>query len=133
MNFNAINVDGVRWGNAAIDAGAERRRAHAKHSAKGKSAEQMPWTDPFWLPVLVEEVGEVARAMCDHESAERVREELIQVAAMALAWADAVQEAIECCESCGSMGSITHYSPDHGARFCDGCYQRENPKAEAQP
>src|SRR5690242_7956970 len=55
--YNAINVDGVRWGSAAIDAGAERRRAHAKHSAKGKSAEQMHWTDPFWLPVLVEEVG----------------------------------------------------------------------------
>jgi NTP pyrophosphatase (non-canonical NTP hydrolase) len=91
MDFNqTINADGVRWGTAALDAGAERRRAHLKQSAKGQSAEQMPWTDPFWLPVLVEEVGEVARAMCDRESAERVREELIQVAAMALAWADAI-------------------------------------------
>lgn len=92
---NALAVDGVRWGNAALDAGAERKRAHAKHSAKGKSAEQMPWTDPFWLPVLVEEVGEVARAMCDREPPARVREEMIQVAAMALAWADAIQEAID--------------------------------------
>lgn len=83
----------IRWGHAAHDAEQERERAHAKHSAKGMSAEQMPWTDPFWLPVLVEEVGEVARAMCDREPARRVREELIQVAAMALAWADAIESA----------------------------------------
>lgn len=86
-----MTAAGVRWGTASEDATAERIRAHEKHSAKGRSAEQMPWTDPFWLPVLVEEVGEVARAMCDREPAERVREELIQVAAMALAWADAVE------------------------------------------
>ena len=100
-----IRVDGVRWGSAAMDAGAERRRAHAKHSAKGQSAEQMPWTDPFWLPMLVEEVGEVARAICDREPAARVREELIQVAAMALAWADAVEEFVQNSLNCPVCGS----------------------------
>jgi NTP pyrophosphatase (non-canonical NTP hydrolase) len=83
--------DEIRWGAASRDVDRERKRAHRKHSAKGRSAEQMPWTDPIWLPVLVEEVGEVARALCDGETPERVREELIQVAAMAQAWADAIE------------------------------------------
>jgi NTP pyrophosphatase (non-canonical NTP hydrolase) len=46
-------------------------------------------TDAEWLAVLVEEVGEAARAMQD-ETDERLREELVQVAAMAARWAGSI-------------------------------------------
>lgn len=42
------------------------------------------------LAVLTEEVGEVARALLDCESPERLRAELVQVAAVAVAWAEAI-------------------------------------------
>lgn len=42
------------------------------------------------LQALVEEVGEVARALHDEEGADRLREELIQVAAVAVAWVEAL-------------------------------------------
>ena len=42
------------------------------------------------LSALVEEVGEVARALHDGESPERLREELIQVAAVAVAWVESL-------------------------------------------
>lgn len=77
---------------------AERIRAHAKHDVNGDSMERKSWNDPAWLSVLVEEVGEVARAMCDHRHSgvyddnlmDHLRTELIQVAAMACAWIDAL-------------------------------------------
>lgn len=72
----------------------ERVRAHAKHYKSGKSMEDRHYADPLWMPVLVEEVGEVARALCDNSDLEHLREEIIQVAAMAAAWADSVDRAI---------------------------------------
>lgn len=81
----------MRFGSAADDVRRERLRAHAKHSARGQSAEQLHHNDPRWLPILVEEVGEVAREICDHGyDRTHLRDELIQVAAMAQAWADAI-------------------------------------------
>jgi NTP pyrophosphatase (non-canonical NTP hydrolase) len=79
----------------------ERIRAHDKHDDNGDSMERKGFADPAWLSVLVEEVGEVARVLCDFrhsavaDSTEmhfraRLREELIQVAAMAAAWIDAI-------------------------------------------
>lgn len=74
----------------------ERIRAHKKHDANGWSMEKREWTDPVWLPVLTEEVGEVARVLCEGEDGmtaehrDHLREELIQVAAMAVAWIDAI-------------------------------------------
>ena len=41
------------------------------------------------LAILVEEVGEVARAICDRDP-EHMREELVQVAAVAVAWVEAL-------------------------------------------
>lgn len=41
------------------------------------------------LAVLVEEVGEVARAICERDP-EAMREELVQVAAVAVAWVEAL-------------------------------------------
>ncbi len=78
----------------------ERIRAHAKHDGDGDSMERKEFTNPAWLSVLVEEVGEVAKAMCDHRHhgeyadarayAIELRDELVQVAAMAAAWIDAI-------------------------------------------
>lgn len=42
--------------------------------------------DERWLAVLVEEVGEVAMALNDGESDERIEAELIQVAAVVVSW-----------------------------------------------
>lgn len=77
------------------DVHRERIRAHEKHSASGRSCEQMEAEDRYWLPVLVEEVGEVANAMIETRLGalggyDKMRAELVQVAAMAVAWIDAI-------------------------------------------
>lgn len=51
-----------------------------------------PDPDSAALAVLVEEVGEVARALLS-ETPDRVREELVQVAAVAVAWIEALDQA----------------------------------------
>ena len=80
----------------------ERIRAHAKHKDKpGGSMEMKPYTDPDWLPVVVEEVGEVAKVICDHrhglltdvDHRRELREELVQVGAMVAAWISAIDLA----------------------------------------
>lgn len=74
----------------------ERVRAHAKHDARDGSMERKTFDHPVWLSVLVEEVGEVARVLCEFElgniddAAPRLREELVQVGAMTAAWIDAI-------------------------------------------
>ncbi|HYW86820.1 MAG TPA: hypothetical protein VFB50_03570 [Chloroflexota bacterium] len=74
----------------------ERERAHAKHGAKGNSREDQPWTEKEWLPILVEEVGEVAHLLTydvvymGEQHRIEMRKELVQVAAMACAWIDAI-------------------------------------------
>lgn len=75
----------------------ERIRAHAKHDERDGSMERKPFDHPIWLPVLTEELGEVARVLCDNELGalgedvkKRLREELVQVGAMAAAWIDAI-------------------------------------------
>jgi len=82
------------------DIHVERIRAHEKHDGNGDSMERKTFVDPSWMSVLVEEVGEVAKAICDHRHlgaiadpeslAAELRTELIQVAAMAVAWIDAI-------------------------------------------
>lgn len=77
----------------------ERIRAHKKHDGHGGSMERKNWDAIEWLSVLVEEVGEVAKAQCDarhqlfeteEEYAAHLREELVQVGAMTAAWIDAI-------------------------------------------
>jgi hypothetical protein len=75
----------------------ERIRAHAKHDERGGSMERKHFEDPAWLPVLVEEMGEVARVLCDARLgvldgnlAAKLREELMQLGAMTAAWVDAI-------------------------------------------
>lgn len=83
---------------------AERIRAHQKHGAKGNSREDAHWSNNEWLPILVEEVGEVAHELTydaksvftdDQLEAKKaaLRAELVQVAAMACAWIAAIDEA----------------------------------------
>ena len=78
---------------------AERQRAHAKHEPSGHSMEDATWYNPLWLPILTEEVGEVARELCDAhkhtvpELRQRMRAELVQVGAMTAAWIDAIDRA----------------------------------------
>lgn len=42
------------------------------------------------VAVLTEEVGEVARAVLDREDTDRLRAELVQVAAVAVAWLESL-------------------------------------------
>lgn len=72
---------------------AERARAHAKHG--DKSMESFDACDYALLAILAEEVGEVAREFNEAERSGKfdlkaLRAELIQVAAMAGAWADMI-------------------------------------------
>lgn len=79
----------------------ERMRAHAKHAPNGGSVEGLTWDDPRWLPVLTEEIGEVARVLCEldlentsrSEAKQNLAKELIQCAAMSVAWAVAVMDS----------------------------------------
>lgn len=72
----------------------ERDRADEKHRYFGNSVEDKDPDWDLWLPILTEELGEVARAICDEDPLEHLREELIQVAAMAAAWADSCDREI---------------------------------------
>lgn len=81
-----------------VEVWEERERAHTKHGPN--SIEEVPADDLRFLATLVEEVGEVAQTLTYDKVAaavfdgvvplQRTREELIQVAAVATAWADAI-------------------------------------------
>lgn len=79
------------------DVDAERSRAHQKHGAKGRSREDQDWQEKEWLPILVEEVGEVAHELTYDSGAtlKSLRKELVQVAAMACAWIEAIDRSKE--------------------------------------
>lgn len=78
----------------------ERIRAHAKHDGNQESMERRDFRHQSWLPVLVEEVGEVAKVLNDlrhgdvhqwtPEARQQLRDELIQVGAMTAAWVEAI-------------------------------------------
>lgn len=69
------------------DVAAERARAHAKHG--DDSIEGIDGDDPRWLAILMEEVGEVAHEQT-YDATGSLRAELVQVAAVAAAWVDAI-------------------------------------------
>lgn len=85
-----------------LEMNAERERAHAKHKDKpGGSMEGKPWDAPDWIPVIVEELGEVSRVVNDRrhdviptdiEAVQMLRAELIQTGAMAAAWIAAIDD-----------------------------------------
>lgn len=71
-----------------LDVALERERQNAKwHRVAGEWF--IPNSDK--LVVLVEEVGEVARAIHDGEGDEHLAEELAQVAAVCVAWIETLK------------------------------------------
>ncbi len=78
----------------------ERIRAHALHTPKGGSVEVMTWRSTRWLPILTEELGEVAKEICENNLGNTswpdfkplIRTELVQLGAMTVAWIAAIDE-----------------------------------------
>jgi len=65
---------------------SERERQNEMHGTQSH-------TNPFWFIILSEETGEVARAIYEGEGDKRIYEELIQVAAVAVQWAERILES----------------------------------------
>lgn len=57
-----------------------------------KWGNQRAHTDFKWLAILMEEVGEVAKAILEHDL-DNVEEEIIQVAAVAVCWLESKKGA----------------------------------------
>lgn len=70
----------------------ERFKATQKHGKESINA--LAASDPRWLPILMEEVGEAA-AELNYDAAGSLRAELVQVAAVACAWIDAIDKEQE--------------------------------------
>lgn len=75
---------------ALLDVALERERQNAKW---GRVAGEWFVPNSDKLVVLVEEVGEVARAIYDGESDEHLMEELVQCAAVCVAWIETLKRA----------------------------------------
>jgi hypothetical protein len=83
------------------DVNNERERAHALHGFNSMEGPHEAH-DPYGVrkDILIEEIGEVSKEFNEARIAGRavdlkaLRKELIQVAAMACAWADAIDEAL---------------------------------------
>jgi NTP pyrophosphatase (non-canonical NTP hydrolase) len=60
-----------------------REAAHAKHGAN--SIESIPVDSPMWLPILVEEVGELAHCLTYDGPKTTLRAEVVDVLAVASA------------------------------------------------
>jgi hypothetical protein len=73
----------------------ERVRIYLKYTGLGNPLPVRSPDDPFWLPVLIEDVEEVAKSLRGKEDLEHLRKELIKVAALAADWIDAVDCEIE--------------------------------------
>ena len=80
-------------------------RARQEQKCREKQAEGLAWhtcadpdalDDEQRLPILLEEVGEVARELCDSRASHyepnlvKLRDELVQTAAVAVAWIESV-------------------------------------------
>lgn len=70
-----------------------RELAHEKHGAN--SIESMPAADQRWMPVLIEEIGEVAHAITydSGKTMTDLADELLDVMAVCGAWLDALRVA----------------------------------------
>lgn len=83
------------------DVHIERIRAHAKHG--NNSIEHKDFEDAAWLPILLEELGEVSRELNEARHGNRsdsnqltmLKAELIQLAAMTCAWIAAIDREAE--------------------------------------
>lgn len=68
-----------------------RDAAYAKHGTS--SIEALPELHPAWLPILIEEVGEVAHELTYDATGGSLRAELIDVLAVVSAWVSAIDRA----------------------------------------
>lgn len=67
-----------------------RLKAHEKHGAN--SIEVEPASSARWLPILVEEIGEIAEALT-YDGKGDLRAELVDGLAVLSAWVDALDRA----------------------------------------
>lgn len=92
-----------------------RLRAHEKHGAQG--IESIPASDPRWLSILVEEVGEASHELT-YDATGSLRAELIDIATVAVAWVAALdRESGGSCTGAGDCRADIHYHgcfADHG-------------------
>lgn len=75
------------FGMAVVDIAIERARQDQKWGIQNHG-------DQFWLAILVEEIGEVAQAICQSTDEggdpSRIRKEIIESAAVAIAWLECI-------------------------------------------
>ena len=63
-----------------------------KHISRERDLQDAKWgdqsgnPDELWLAIIVEEIGEVAKALLENDDFTEAGAELIQVAAVAVAW-----------------------------------------------
>lgn len=69
-----------------LEIAVERARQQERFGGAEGDVAHPATPDQFRLAVLMEEVGEVARAILDNEGDERLAEEVTQVAAVCVAW-----------------------------------------------
>lgn len=86
-----------------------RAKAHAKHGEN--SIEGILPSSPRWLPILVEEIGEVSHELT-YDSTGSLRAELIDVLAVASAWLDALD---------GKQREAEVRRNHWGHKVCKGC------------
>lgn len=79
-------------GGVLIDVVKERHRQDKLWGWIGSASKMAGDEEHVKLSVLIEEVGEVAKALLEHDNFEHVEEELVQVAAVAVAWVEAARE-----------------------------------------
>ena len=63
---------------------------HERNQQDYKWGHPLDRKDAPWLPILGEEYGEVCRACLGNDDAGNLRDELVQVAAVAIAWLEAM-------------------------------------------
>lgn len=90
---------------AFADVEEECREQEEQWGGNGDRAKQPP---ALWLSVLVEEVGEASKEVCEgwddsdhvlkHQPA--LRRELVQVAAVAISWIEAIDASVGNCDRC---------------------------------
>lgn len=62
------------------------RILHEREEQREKWGDYSDHEDSYWLGILMEEVGEVAKEITEGAGPEAVRRELVQVAAVTIAW-----------------------------------------------
>jgi hypothetical protein len=105
-NKGGGQIDAVVSGLTLDAIRAEAIRAHAKHGAHSMRNPRVPAGER--LAILVEEVGEVAKALTYDQSRDDLERELIQVGAMAAAWIEALNDPMRP----APYGAPDGWSPD---------------------